>query len=360
MVLRDYYERIRHSKVAHQDWNPPLSQTCFHAHTECVGISHTHGMECGDLSLSLTHLVGKWKISQCSFTTWQFEPVEIWQLLKIRFTSTLMKSTWKMACRREINKPVLEVHWRSGACGDDQLCHFISFSTVERHALPKGVGVDFTLSSVISTYTRMGVPSGISWCKICVAWNCGHANTVQETWKRKNLHNLNRVPGSKVSWWPNKVQSTASSLLRLQQPQLFPIKIKDLYTLFKIIHCTVLLYSNLTAVDSETFPGINLWWPMMLQVLTNFNLYRFIACCSDLHWSAALADAHAGDYTVQQGYHWDEPRVLFTFPYSFLPSRPKSWMYFSHTFMALVICDTCDVIISRSCSYVTIDLSITN
>jgi hypothetical protein len=45
----------------------------------------------------------------------------------------------------------------------------------------------------------------------------------------------------------------------LQQPQLFPIKIKDLYTLFKITHCTVLLYSNLTALDSETVAGINLW-----------------------------------------------------------------------------------------------------
>jgi hypothetical protein len=67
------------------------------------------------------------------------------------------------------------------------------------------------------------------------------------------------VPGSKVSWWPNKVEGTASLLLRLQQPQLFPIKIKDLYTLFKITHCTVLLYSNLTALDSETVAGINLW-----------------------------------------------------------------------------------------------------
>jgi hypothetical protein len=45
----------------------------------------------------------------------------------------------------------------------------------------------------------------------------------------------------------------------LQQPQLFPIKIKDLYILFKITHCTVLLYSNLTAVDSETVAGIDLW-----------------------------------------------------------------------------------------------------
>jgi len=70
-----------------------------------------------------------------------------------------------MACRREINKPVLEVHWRSGACGDDQLCHFISFSTVVLHALPKGVGglgVDFILNAEIITYTRMAVPSGIS------------------------------------------------------------------------------------------------------------------------------------------------------------------------------------------------------